>query len=306
VVTPDSALAELLDALKAAQYRFVAVTPATHARVLARPAPQLMGLRDIFGWNRFFDEGHLGPELLALLSAADALDVQGGKLRSRVRVASLGDELLLHSAFPTDETDAVFFGPDTYRFARFVEEQLPRLRPADWLVDMGAGSGAGAIAAAKLRQIPRITMVDTNPAALKLASVNAAAAGVTAEALLSNDVPRGADLIIANPPYMIDAANRSYRDGGALFGGAVSLDWAKQAIAGVSPGGAMLLYTGAAWVDGEAPLISELQTLCSRAGAHLEVREVDPDVFGEELDQPQYQRVERIAAVGALIRAPRP
>jgi hypothetical protein len=265
-----------------------------------------MGLRDIFGWNRPFDEADLSPEVLALLSAADALDVQGGKLRSRVRVASLGDELLLHSAYPTDETDAVFFGPDTYRFARFVEEQLPHLGPADWLVDMGAGSGAGAISAAKLREFARITMVDTNPAALRLAAVNAAAAGVSAEALLAGEIPTGADVIIANPPYMIDTANRSYRDGGGLFGGAVSLDWAAQAIARLAPGGAMLLYTGAAWVDGEAPLISELQRLCSRAGAHLEVSELDPDVFGEELDQPQYQRVERIAAIGALIRARRP
>jgi hypothetical protein len=36
----------------------------------------------------------------------------------------------------------------------------------------------------------------------------------------------------------------------------------------------------------------------------VELSEIDPDVFGEELDQPSYQNVERIAAIGALIRSP--
>jgi hypothetical protein len=29
--------------------------------------------------------------------------------------------------------------------------------------------------------------------------------------------------------------------------------------------------------------------------------EIDPDIFGEELDSPGYEQVERIAAVGAVI-----
>ena len=299
------ALCELLRYLKAEGYEFTAVTPATHARILARPRSGPVALRDIFGWNRPFEERDVEPELIARLAAADALEDVQGKLRSKLRVASLGGELLLHGAFPTDDLNSVFFGPDTYRFARFLKQQLPRLGRAEWLVDMGAGSGAGAIAAARLHQVARVTMVDTNAAALELAAANARAAGLQAETLLSDAVPDGVDLIIANPPYMIDEAHRSYRDGGGLLGGAVAVDWARQALDRLVPGGTMLLYTGAAFVDGEAPLVAELASACAEDGAELGLSEIDPDVFGEELEQPAYQRVERIAAIGAVIRTRR-
>ena len=304
-MTSREALAELLCYLKSAKYQFIAVTPATHKRVLARTPPDDLGLRDIFGWNRWFGMGDVSAEVHAMLKAADALETRRGKLRSKFRVASLGEDLLLHGSFPTDEDDAIFFGPDTYRFARFVEQQLPRLGDPQRLVDMGSGSGAGAIAAARLRDFAKITMVDTNDSALELARLNAEAASVSAETLQSDELPRGADLIIANPPYMIDAAGRSYRDGGGLLGGQIAVDWVSQALERLEPGGAMLLYTGAAYSDGEAPLIAELDRLCSQAGSMLEIVELDPDVFGEELDQPQYEEVERIAAIGAVVRAPK-
>ena len=40
--------------VKARRYSFTAVTPATHARVLARPWDGRADLRDIFGWSRPF------------------------------------------------------------------------------------------------------------------------------------------------------------------------------------------------------------------------------------------------------------
>ena len=58
--------------------------------------------------------------------------------------------------------------------------------------------------------------------------------------------PTACDLILANPPYIVDAKGRAYRDGGDLHGGRVSLEWAKAAIPKLAPGGRMLLYTGAA------------------------------------------------------------
>ena len=302
-MTREEALAELLRDLKASEYRFVAVTPATHARVLARSEPARATMRDVFGWNRWFAASDVDARLVGHLRAAGALEECDGRFRSRLRVASLGGDLFLHSAFPTDDPDSVFLGPDTYRFARFIERQLPRLAGSQWLVDMGAGSGAGAIFAAKLRAFERIAMVDTNPAALELAAVNAAAAAVTAETLLSNAIPAGVDLIIANPPYMIDPARRSYRDGGGLLGGAVALDWARQGVSRLRPGGAMLLYSGAAYSGGRAPLLLALEEACEQVGASLEIEEIDPDVFGEELDLPEYRDVERIAAVGAVLRA---
>ncbi len=44
---------------------------------------------------------------------------------------------------PTAERDAVFFGPDTYRFAIFLRHHVQQAARA---VDIGCGSGAGGLA----------------------------------------------------------------------------------------------------------------------------------------------------------------
>jgi methylase of polypeptide subunit release factors len=301
-VTSQSALIGLLRYLKSEDYRFIAVTPATHARVLARTFNGRPTHRDIFGWSRPFFRQDVEPPLFDLLKQSDALERDdSGKLRSRVRVATLGEHLFLHSAFPTDEPDSVFFGPDTYRFCRYAIQELSKLSPAVHITDMGAGTGAGGIVAAASSPRARITVVDVNERALQLAAANAAEAGVDIEILRSDTIPEGADLVIANPPYLMDDASRTYRDGGEVFGGQVSLDWTRQALASLPLGGVMLLYTGAAFVEGRSPLIEELQFLCGDAGALLETDEIDPDVFGEELQSSRYEKVERIAAIGVKI-----
>jgi methylase of polypeptide subunit release factors len=298
----DEALVTLLHVLKQRDYRFVAVTPATHARVLARPVSAKPDLRDAFGWSRPFSEDDLPPDIVATMRRAGAIEQTAAGLVSTVRVASLGDDLFLHSRYPTDARDAVFFGPDTYRFAAFVGRALSR--DAHSIVDLGTGSGAGGIVAARCAPQATVTLVDINPAALDLARVNARAAGVEAR-LVGNLSDAGApDVIIANPPYIMDDAGRAYRDGGALLGGQVALDWAGQALAALRPGGTLLLYTGAAYVGGESPLLDALADTCRAAHVSLAIEEIDPDVFGEELERPAYADVERIAAIGAVIRKP--
>lgn len=301
-MTAAKALSEVLGLLKAANYHFVTITPATHARVLAREIEGPRDYRDIFGWSRSFKEGDLSPRLMDLLCVANAIERRDGRFRSKVRVASLGDDLFLHSAYPTNDADSVFFGPDTYRFARFLRDRLPRFGTAKFLVDMGAGSGAGAVVAAKLLHAEKITMVDVNSEALRLAAVNASVAGVAAETLASNSVPSGADLIIANPPYMKDSRERAYRDGGGMLGAKVALDWVGQGLSSLAPNGTILLYTGSPYLDGKAPLIDAILSICARAGASVHVDEIDPDVFGEELECPGYEGVERIAVFGLVIR----
>lgn len=295
-------LLDLLRQLKSHDYDFVAVTPATHRLVLARERGAPPTLRDIFGWNRPFVPGDLDPALLATLEACGGIAGAGGQLRSTIRVASVSGDLLLHSQFPTDAHDAVFLGPDTYRFVRFIGQELPRLINAKWIVDMGAGSGAGGIVAAKMAPSARVTLVDVNPAALAFARTNADAAGACVETLYADRIPTGADVVIANPPYMLDLARRAYRDGGSMLGGAMALDWVTQALEALAPGGSMLLYTGAAVTNGAMPLVEAVQEACDRAGATVRVEELDPDVFGEELAAPAYRSVERIAAIGAVIQ----
>jgi methylase of polypeptide subunit release factors len=175
------------------------------------------------------------------------------------------------------------------------------------IVDMGAGSGAGGIMAALAAPGAKLTLIDCNPAALRLAAINAAAAGVAATLLPADRLDafiRPADLIVANPPYMIDAMHRSYRDGGALLGAELALQWAVAGAAKLAPGGTMLLYSGSAVVGGDLVLATALGERLADSGCIVQIDEIDPDVFGEELDQPAYAMVERIAALGITIARP--
>lgn len=300
----DRALLDLLRALDAAGYGFVTPTPDTHARVLARPAPPRPSLRDVFGWSRTFAEGDLAPDLRTLLHRADALESIEGRLKSRVRVSTLHGRLLLHSAYPTVEADSVFFGPDSYRFADFVCAELGRgPNELGRLADIGTGSGAGALAAATCVDVDDLVLTDINPRALRLARINAAHAGVTVRLVETDSltgVEGGFDVVLANPPYIVDASERAYRHGGGLHGGRLSLDMAEDALGSLRAGGRLLLYTGAAICGGHNALCAELERLCDDHGAVLSCRELDPDIFGEELSRPEYAEVERIAVIGAV------
>jgi SAM-dependent methyltransferase len=301
-------------ALQAAGYAFVTVTPETHRRVARRAAAAGLGearsVRDVFGWNRPFDPSVLPARVLELARAAGVVVEEGRWLRSTVRFSSLGGHLLLHSAFPTLATDAVFFGPDTYRYCDLLERELRARPPARRVVDVGCGSGAGGIVAAA-RSAERVVLADINPAALAFAAVNAELAGMTdrvelAESDVMRDVDGEVDLVIANPPYMADPASRAYRDGGGAYGEALAVRIARDALERLSPGGRLVLYTGAAVVDGVDTFLEVARGVCDRARAEWTYREIDPDVFGEEIEQNEaYASVERIAAVALVAQVGR-
>lgn len=296
----EDALYALGLVLKQTDYDFVTVTPSTHARVFSRDAKLGTTLRDAFGWNRPFAKSALPAEFIELARAAGVLvEVEHG-LRMNARFAALGGELFAHSAFPTIQDDAVFFGPDTYRFVRFVRRSLGSAA-ARSLVDIGCGSGAAGILAA--RQVESVMLTDVNPTALAFARVNARLAGVT-PIIKQSDVLRNVtepvDVVIANPPYMRDPAERLYRDGGGKHGEALSLRIAREALDRLPVGGKLLLYTGAPVIAGRDILRAPLLELCRAANASFEYEEIDPDVFGDELTEPGYEDVERIAAVGLV------
>lgn len=304
---PDAALFELLRALKARGYHFVTPTPATQARVLARPdRREARNLTDILGWSLPFDRATIEPELLGLLEAADMIATREGRLRALCRVSSLQGHLFLHSAYPTEAANSVFLGPDSYRFADFVRAHLRDCDGAR-IVDIGAGAGVGGIVAADACPGARVTLSDINPAALRLARINARFTGLDAE-LVEADGLAGIDgpidVAIANPPYLIDPQRRSYRHGGGMRGGELSLVMAREAAGRLAPGGRLLLYTGSAIVDGRDELRAALEAAMAEAGCMLDYRELDPDVFGEELERPEYADVDRIAVVGAIVRKP--
>ena len=298
---PDRALLALLELLAARGYRFVTPTPATHARVVARRDRwEARDLAGALGWSLPFRPGALDPEIVAALEAGGMLVADGAMLRSLVRVSSLGNRLFLHSAYPTDEEHSVFFGPDSYRFADFIHAEL---NEAKRIVDIGTGSGVGAIVAAGQCPGAAIVMTDVNEEALRFARINAVHAGVDGELILTDgvkDVEGGFDAALANPPYIIDPKGRAYRDGGDMHGGRIALEMAKEAAERLVPGGRLLLYTGSAIVGGRDELRDALREALAVRRCDLAYREIDPDVFGEELEQPAYADVDRIAVVGAV------
>ena len=299
-------LLELLAAARAHRYSFVTVTPDTQRRVLARRGgEQARDLRDVFGWSLPFARDMLPDDLWDPLHAAGMVrPAEGGLWRSRLRISAAADTLFLHSAYPTDDQDSVFFGPDSYRFIAFLAAELPQLGPRRALVDIGSGSGVGAVASARLLPGARLTLADINPFALRLARANAEHAGLDVETVETpglDEVPDGFDTVIANPPFVMDEGKRAYRDGGDLHGLRLSLDWAEQAMERLPPGGAMLLYTGSAILGGRDGFREALGRSAERFGCALRYREIDPDIFGELLEEPAYREVERIAAVGAVL-----
>lgn len=299
----DDCLLQLLDALAAADYRFTTPTPETHRRVVARRS-RSESLRDIFGWNLPFDRATLAPALLSLLDQAGMLRSANNGLRSAIRVASVEDALFIHSAYPTEQPDCVFFGPDSYRFVAFLDRELGGERPFRRLVDIGTGSGVGGIMAARHLPSAKVTLTDINPLALRFARINARhnrldVETVEAPGIAGIDGP--IELAIANPPFLRDRLRRTYRDGGGMHGGALSLDWAMATADKLVSGGRMLLYTASAIVDGKDALLEALTEGLSACGCRLSYHEIDPDIFGEQLDEAGYADVERIAAVGAVI-----
>jgi release factor glutamine methyltransferase len=42
------------------------------------------------------------------------------------RFSTLNNLLLAHSPYPTTDADAVFFGPDTYRFCKLISDTIKK------------------------------------------------------------------------------------------------------------------------------------------------------------------------------------
>lgn len=298
----DNALLELARALRDSGYSFVTPTPKTHERVNARPENDwAKNMRDVFGWSRPFQPQVLPPAIYDLMQRAEILEPHGDGWKNRLRLSSLAGQLFWHSAFPTSSADAVFFGPDTYRYALAINNFLvASTQDFRRIVDIGCGAGPGAIVCALARPDSQVWAVDINPQALRLTRVNAALAGVQLEAqhsdLLKN-VEGEFDLIVANPPYLVDPSERAYRHGGGPLGADLSLAIVDAALERLTSGGTLLLYTGAAIVDGRDPFREEIAARLAPHEVTWNYLEMDVDVFGEELEGGAYAHCDRIAAV---------
>ncbi|CAN5488257.1 class I SAM-dependent methyltransferase [soil metagenome] len=302
-------LAALLKALANRQYRFTTPTPSTCRRMADKVMTRAPDLRDILGWSRPFDEADLEPAFWSLLREADVVEQDdAGRWRCRIRASTVHERLFLHSGFPATAPDAVFLGPDSYRFADLIAAELKTGGPVGSILDIGAGAGVGGLVAALYAPGAKVMLSDINPKALNLARINAAQAGVDAEVRKAaglEGAPQGMDLIVSNPPYVAGESGRAYKDGGDLHGARLSLDWAMAGMRQLAPGGRFILYTGSTILDGGVDQFRHaLELAVDAQGYDLRYRELDPDIFSGELRRAAYTDAERIAAVGAVITRP--
>jgi release factor glutamine methyltransferase len=123
--------------------------------------------------------------------------------------------------------------PDTEVLVRLAAARAQQLK-APRIVDLGTGSGIVAVMLARLCPAAEVTAVDVSPAALAVASANAARHGVRVNYLLGDwYAPLGGayfDLVVANPPYVVEGDPHLQQDGlpfepqGALTDGVVGGD----------------------------------------------------------------------------------
>jgi len=148
------------------------------------------------------------------------------------------------------------------------------------ILDVGTGSGAIAIAIAHHLPHAHITAVDISPAALDVASANAARHHLTSrirlvESNLLEAFSPGEphfDAIVSNPPYVASADRdtlhpqvRDHEPASALFAGPTGLDIYRrlipQARAALKPNGLLALEIGHDQCDAIAELLSDWNEL---------------------------------------------
>ena len=299
----ETALLGLAHMVGKTGYNFVTVTPATHLLVNSRPENRWgHSLQDIFGWSRPFQQHVLPAVMFDLMMKAGVLAEHEDGMRSLIRFSSLDGNMFVHSAFPTTAADSVFFGPDTYKFVNAVNAQLERRKiPIKRAVDICTGAGPGGLAIAKAVPDAETFLVDINNTALSMARVNLALAGLEHATPRNSDllsgVPDNFDFITAHPPYLVDRGTRLYRHGGGLLGAELALNIVQAAMNRLNTGGTLLLFTGVAIINGQDQFLDEIRSLVPGSSFDWKYREVDVDVFGEELLHEPYSHVDRIALV---------
>lgn len=307
----QDALLYLLDFLKEKQYQFTVITPLSHQRIFRRKKNtycEERNLTEIFGWNLPFDAQDLDHRLFLTLKKAQIIQPKNTQWLSNVRVASLENGLFIHSSFPTVEKDTVFFGPDTYRFYYHLKQYL--LNHTLYIkrsLELCCGTSAVAITLAhSFPNIAEVYTADINPKALFYSQLNKMFNGTDQVFPIYSDLfselDGEFDLIFANPPYLIDSNERQYRHGGSQMDGMdLSFKILKEGIKRLSPQGTLFLYTGVAIDQHGNKLLQAIHNwIEDYPNFTCNYEEIDPDVFGEELEQNAYQNIERIAV--ALIK----
>jgi release factor glutamine methyltransferase len=150
------------------------------------------------------------------------------------------------------------------------------LPPGAWVHDVGTGSGAVALALADERPDLRVTASDASAAAVEVARANAERLGLAVAVEVARGLPpdaAGADLVVANLPYVAEAEWGSlareiteYEPRAALVAGADGLDAIRELVATAPPGTRLALEHAPAQAAAVRALLRHPRTLPDLAG----------------------------------------
>lgn len=323
-----AALVDLGRELLRQDYAWICPSPETQAMVNGRFANRRAhNLTDLFGWNREGTVDTLGQQLPAhlieVLCDAGVLQVTDGEtVRSRVRFSSFSDTLLAHSAWPAQESDAVLVGPETQRFGAFITRELQgplaplatAARPFT-LVDLGCGSGAAGILAARLVNSvngaapTRVLLTDRHTRSLRFAEVNARLAHLPHFDCRHSDVLAAVSeppmLVLANAPGLIDPQRRSQFHGDGEYGMGQALRIVDECLDRLLPGGTLLMCAVAPVVRGVDLLRKCVEPRMARAStsrrAQMRYEVLEADVPCPQMAHPALAEVDRFALVGLTV-----
>jgi methylase of polypeptide subunit release factors len=308
--------------LQKQNYKFITVTPESHKRILKRKQSEPITIRDIFGWSKQFPNNTdvLDSSMIESLRSNRLLSQSGNDLKSTVRFSSAAslkqtshtdpEMLFMHSSFPTEQEQSIFFGPDSYRYLNFLRDKVGDKKFKN-VVDIGAGSGVGGLFFKD--NADQIILTDINDAAFQYAAVNAELNNCADKIkLIKSDIMKDVekqefDLIVSNPPYMVDTSRdvvRAYRNGGGDRGIDLSVRIVRESIPFLAHGGILALYTGVPIVNGVDVFWDEIKDELKTNPniEQVDYYEIDVDVFGEELSTEVYGDVDRIAVTGLTLK----
>ncbi|KAF8314732.1 S-adenosyl-L-methionine-dependent methyltransferase [Clavulina sp. PMI_390] len=321
------ALNALLGELTLHKYSHACPTPETQELTMRKRKlasrrsgePKLLAktLHDIWAWSLPVAQETGTLELLKESGCLVPQDGDSQTLVPAIRVSNLypkpsGPNYYIHSPWPTTEVDAVFFGPDSYRYTRYLRSLTKRMPGCKIAIDMCTGAGVGAIHLAREFPDAEIFGLDINPKALYLAHVNAAHLCPDLEprqlqmlysdaySAVEEHLAGRVDVITIDPPFIADD-NRTYAQGGWL-GIEFTLDMLRKSRPMLRSGGEAWLHMAAPITyDGRDILREELEKLEGWELSEYEV--IDVDIFGNEMENPNtYPGIGNIASIGFVLK----
>jgi hypothetical protein len=279
-------------------------------------------VHDIWAWSI-----PVSPQTVATLHSANVLSLikdagiltngHNDLLYPTIRISNLypkseGHNYYAHSPWPTSEVDSVFFGPDSYRYTRYMKTLTKRIPDCRVAIDMCTGAGAGAIHLALEFPNAEVYGLDINPKALRLARINAAHICPTkkpdqlqmlysdAYSAVQEKLAGLVDVIAIDPPFIADD-RRTYAQGGHL-GIQFTLDMLHKSYSMLRVGGEVWLHMAAPiTLDGRDIFREEISKFKGWEVADYEI--IDVDIFGNEMGNINtYPGIGSIASVGVVMK----